>query len=349
MADHTLGIIGYGDMGRWHAENILSRVAGLTVKGVYDIKPEKGKAAQKAGLKAYASAEALLADEQIDIVLVATPNNFHAAYSMRAMRAGKHVVCEKPVCMNTAEFEQVAAVAAETGCIFTVHQNRRWDIDYAIMRASLPQIGKPYFIDSRLFGSKGLPGDWRSCPEAGGGMLYDWASHLIDQMLCLVNARPVRVYCELVRVKFPDVDDCNRINIVFDNGVHTQIVVDSWCYIGEPRWHASGDDGTLLINDWFGTDGKIMKANIKEINWEKGVIFTKSGRTRTMAPRPKEDLQELPLVVPEEPRWEEFYENVMAAAEGKAKLIVTIEQERQLMRILDACFVSGKTGQTVDL
>jgi len=227
-----------------------------------------------------------------------------------------------------------------------------WDIDYHIVKSVLKDnlIGKPYFLDSRMYGSKGLPGDWRSAKVAGGGMLYDWGIHFIDQMLCLVDDEPESVYCQAVKVNFKEVDDCHRILLTFKNGLRAQIVVDTWCYIGENRWHISGDDGTLVINDWLDIKGKIIKANIKEIDWEQGVIFTPTGRTKTMAPRPKEHLTELPLPIPigeKVPRWEEFYENVAAVLDGAAQSIVTHEQLRRSMRVLDACFESAKKNETL--
>ena len=67
-------------------------------------------------------------------MLIATPNDLHKDLSIAALRAGKHVVCEKPVALNTAELDEIVAVAKETGNTFMVHQNRRWDPDFLIVR-----------------------------------------------------------------------------------------------------------------------------------------------------------------------------------------------------------------------
>ena len=353
MKKYKLAIIGYGGMGSWHAENITKRISRIEVCGAYDIKPERRAAAEKDGFKAFASAEALF-ETKPDIVLVATPNNFHKSYSIAAMKRGCAVVCEKPVCLNSRELEEIIAVSEKTGKLFTVHHNRRWDIDYHIVKNVLRDnlIGKPYFLDSRLFGSKGLPGDWRSAKAAGGGMLYDWAIHMIDQVLCLIDDEVTSVYCQALRVNFKGVDDCDRILLTFKNGLCVQIVVDTWCYIGENRWHISGDDGTLVIHDWLDINGKIIKANIKEIDWERGIIFTPTGRTKTMAPRPKENLAELPLPTPQgadAPHWEEFYENVAAVLDGTAEQLITHEQLRRSMKVLDACFKSAARNAVIKL
>ena len=344
---HGMIIIGFGNQGEWHYENIRDRIPDIAVIGAYDIRPERGKVIEKNGIKNFSSAEEALACKEADIVLIATPNNFHKDYSIAAMKAGKNVVCEKPVCMNTAELDEALRVAEETGKVFTVHQNRRWDADYRVVKNIIDSnlVGKPYYIDSRLFGCKGLPGDWRSAKVSGGGMMYDWSVHLIDQMIDLVHSRPVDVFVDAVNVMFKEVDDCNKIIVRFANGVRYQIVVDSWCYIGENRWHISGDDGTALVPIWGSTEGKVIKANIKKINWEHGFVFTANGRSSTMAPRPVEDLKEFEAPIPELPKWEEFYQNFVAVVEGREQLLITHEENRIVMKVLDACFRSMSSGK----
>lgn len=345
---HKMIIIGFGNQGQWHADNIKERIPEIEVVGAYDIKEEKAAEIEKRSLKRFASPEEVYACKEADCVLVSTPNNFHKDYCIAAMRAGKNVVCEKPVTMNSAELKEVLSVADETGKVFTVHQNRRWDADYRVVKNIVDNgiVGKPYYIDSRLFGCKGLPGDWRSARVSGGGMMYDWSVHLIDQMLDLVKSEPESVFVEAVNVRFPEVDDCNKILVKFKNGVRYQIVVDSWCYIGENRWHISGDDGTAVVPVWGGTDGTVIKANIKEIGWEEGFVFTANGRSSTMAPRPVEKLQTFKAPVPELPEWEEFYKNFALAIEGKAELIVKHEEIIAVMKVLDACFRSMASGNT---
>lgn len=346
-----LGIIGYGNMGSWHAENINSRIEGLEAVAVYDIDEQRCMKAEEAGLTVYPTAEELL-KSGIDLVLVATPNNFHKYYSILAMENGVDVVCEKPACLNCEELEEVIAVSQRTGRLYTVHQNRRFDIDYAIMKEIIDSqsLGKLYFLDSRLYSNRGSSGKWRSTYEAGGGTLYDWGIHMIDQVLCLINSEPKYVFAQLQSVRFPKVDDVCRVNIAFENGVKAQIVADLWCYINEPRWHLSGDDGTAIIEEWFSDKGKIVKANIKEVDWQQGCVYTPNGLSKTMWPRPKQEIEELELPkLKQEPRWEEFYENVLDVIEKNAEPIVTHEQIRRSMRVMMAAFESAKNNKTVAL
>ena len=187
---YTIAIVGYGGMGGWHAKQLLSLPEEFRLAGVYDINPERIDAAEKEGIHGYRSLEELLADPEIRTVILAVPNNFHKPLSIQAMQAGKNVICEKPVMLNAAELEEVMAVAKETGRQFSVHQNRRWDKDFLIVKKIIEDgtIGKPFYIESRVQGSKGIPGDWRCVKEAGGGMLLDWGVHLIDQLMYLVDS-----------------------------------------------------------------------------------------------------------------------------------------------------------------
>ena len=183
MVNNKFGfaVIGYGGMGNWHTRKVrdeMSEYAELV--GIYDIKPERCAVAEENGIKAYASREELLNDERIDLVTIATPNDLHKEIAIDALRAGKNVISEKPVTLNSQELEEIIAVAEECGKLFTVHQNRRWDEDYLTMKKLLDEdtLGNVFRIESRVQGSRGVPGDWRNGPEHGGGMVLDWGIHL---------------------------------------------------------------------------------------------------------------------------------------------------------------------------
>ena len=185
MEEKKIGfaVIGYGGMGSHHVRLARLQQRGrLAPLGVFDIKQARQAAARKAGLKAYESREALLSDPAVELVTVATPNDVHKEIVIDARRHGKHVICEKPVAMCSADLEEMIAVANETGKLFTVHQNRRWDPDYRTAKAVLDSntLGKVYNVENRVHGSRGVPGDWRALKVYGGGMLLDWGIHMLD-------------------------------------------------------------------------------------------------------------------------------------------------------------------------
>ena len=136
------------------------------------------------------------------MVTIAVPNNFHKELAIQCLRAGKNVVCEKPVTMNAAELEEIMAVSKETGKLFSVHQNRRWDKDYRIIKKIIEDgtLGAPYFIESRVQGSRGAMYGWRGYKVNGGGMVLDWGVHLLDQMMDMIDSPVVSVDAHLQTV-----------------------------------------------------------------------------------------------------------------------------------------------------
>ena len=126
----------------------------LKLAGICDIDPVRQDWAKSEGWHVYPTLDDVLADPNVDIVLVATPNHLHAEIAIKAMRAGKHVLCEKPVTPTSAELEEVLKVSRETGKVFFPRQNRRWDPDYLLMKKVYDErpIGKPLSLENRIGG-----------------------------------------------------------------------------------------------------------------------------------------------------------------------------------------------------
>ena len=145
------------------AHRDFGKCAGDRARGIYDIKEEKRKLAEEAGFHTYETEEAMLADESIDVILVATPNDTHRPIALRAMEAGKNVIVEKPATLSLKELTELEDMAGKTGQFLTVHQNRRWDEDLLTVREILKDqtMGEIFRIESRVHGSRGIPGDWR--------------------------------------------------------------------------------------------------------------------------------------------------------------------------------------------
>ncbi len=342
---HQMAIIGYGGMGGWHHQNVSERIPAIHVKGAYDIRQEALDKAVHNGLYAYSSVEELLADPELDLVTVATPNNFHKDLVIRCLRAGKNVISEKPVAMNAPELEEMMAAAKESGKVFSVHQNRRWDKDYAIVKKALQSgvIGEPYFIESRVQGSRGPLFGWRGYKIDGGGMLLDWGVHLLDQLLDLIDSPVVSVTAHLQKIFFGEVDDNIKVLLRFENGVSALCEMATNCFINQPRWHVSCRNGTAVVEDWS-CRGRMVQLNTDEaMEWGDDIVYTEAGPTRTMAPRPPETTREIPL--PEvSTDWSDYYRNIVAVIEGMEELIVKPEQALRVMKVVDLCFASEEQG-----
>ncbi len=345
---HYLGIIGFGGVAKWHYGNLQGLADRITVKGVYDINPAKGEIAKSLGLVSYGSAKELLDDADIDIVLVSTPNNFHKEYVISALEAGKNVICEKPVALSVADFDEMCAVANECGKVFSVHQNRRWDKDFRIVKKIYDDrvIGKPFYIESRVQGANGIPGDWRFTKVAGGGMVLDWGVHLLDQILWMVNSPVTEVYANLYSIKAPEVDDNFKAILKFENGTTAHVQVDTYCFIPLPRWHISGDAGTAVIDNWK-CEGKIVKSKLVEMIYEPSIIYTGSGPTKTMSPRPSETIEELPLPEDVDSDIKNLFRNLMDVIEGKAERIIKLEEVRRVLQVIEAIFESSEKGTAI--
>jgi len=126
----AVAVIGYGgvfNMGKWHLEEM--RGAGMTPVAVADLDPERLKAARRdfPGIKTYTSASGMLRRSGCDLVTIITPHDTHAALAMKCLRAGKHVVVEKPMSITTAECDRMIAEAGRRKLLLTTYHNRHWD------------------------------------------------------------------------------------------------------------------------------------------------------------------------------------------------------------------------------
>lgn len=340
-----LAIVGLGGMGNWHRERIET-IDGLSVCGSYDIREERQQFAREHGITPYESLEALLADPQVDIVLCATPNDAHHDIVIRALQAGKHVVCEKPVALNAAEHREMVAAAQKAGRIFSVHQNRRWDEDYLTIKKIYDEkmLGGVFRIESRVHGSRGIPGDWRQEPCHGGGMLLDWGVHILDQALQMIPQRVRQVYATFTHVTNELCDDGFTAELTFESGLVFLAEVGTSNFISLPRWYMLGQNGTAVIEDWD-LNGKITRIT----DWSKNdavPIRTAAGLTKTMAPRTPDTIHTDPLpIVHSDVR--DFYRNIMAAINGEAEQIVKNDEVQRNMQLIEAIFRSAETHQAV--
>lgn len=342
-------VIGYGGMGGWHTRKIKDEFGDCAkLVGIYDINPERGRLAEEKGIRAFSSREELLADERIDLITVATPNDVHKEIVIAALEAGKNVISEKPVAMNSSELEDMIACANRCGKLFTVHQNRRWDQDYLSVKKLMDEnaLGRIFRIESRVHGSRGIPGDWRNQPEHGGGMLLDWGIHLLDQALMMTLPRKlVSVYAELTYVTNERCDDGFRATLIFDDGLSFLVEVTTSNFIELPLWYVLGENGSAVINDWD-VNGKIVKVSDWE-NRDSVPIVAGAGITKTMAPRTDDTIKTYPLeVAPTD--WSGYYKNIFAFLEGKEDIIVTHSQQRRLMRLIEAIIESGTNNKVVE-
>lgn len=343
----NIAVIGYGGQGAWHCSQILaSDVCNLT--GTYDIRQVRNDAAKANGIFVYDSNEAIFADTTVDIVVIAVPNDSHEYLVINALQAGKHVICEKPVEMSVASVDRMIAASKKAGKLFTVHQNRRWDVDFLAMKklADSGEIGKPLCIESRIQGSRGIPSDWRCEKKHGGGMIFDWGVHLIDQMLQIYKQKIVRLYCNCSHITNKEVDDGFKLDLYFEDGSAAHIELGTYNFLAMPRFYMQAEKGSAIITDWR------RKCHVAKLTkWiEKDVtpVQNAAGITKTMAPRDSLTLDEYDLDIPKSDV-HEFYRNFCLAVDGKAEQIVKHAEIRRVMQVIEAAFLSDENKQVVEV
>jgi predicted dehydrogenase len=357
MKDYKLAIIGLGGMGNWHRELINEGawfdnkrtgegIPHLACTGSFDIDGARQDFAREHGLNAYPSLEALLGDPGVDIVLVAVPNDLHKPLVIKALEAGKHVVCEKPVTLGSRDLQEMINASKKAGRVFAVHQNRRWDEDYLTVKKIHDEklLGEIFRIESRVHGSRGIPGDWRGQPEHGGGMVFDWGVHTLDQALQMIPGKVKKVYATFTHVTNELVDDGFYAELSFEKGPVFLVEVGTSNFISLPRWYVLGRDGTALVED-FKCRGRIVRVT----DWDKNdavPIKTAAGLTKTMAPRTDETIREeaLPKV---ESDIRDFYRNFLSTASGEASLVVSLDSVLRTLKLIEAIFDSASKGQPV--
>ena len=235
----------------------------------------------------------------------------------------------------------------ESGKLFTVHQNRRWDEDFLTVKNIYDNhmLGDIFRIESRVHGSRGIPGDWRQEPEHGGGMVLDWGVHILDQALMMIPEKVKKVYASFTHVTNELVDDGFTVELTFESGLVYMLEVGTSNFINLPRWYVLGQNGSAVVKDWD-LSGEMVRVT----DWSKNdavPIRTAAGLTKTMAPRTEETIKSEPLpVVHSDIR--DYYRNVMATLSGESEIIVKLPQVMRVMKLMEAIFESAEKHQVVD-
>ncbi|WP_266160636.1 oxidoreductase [Dyella silvatica] len=197
-APTRIALIGYGFVGKTFHAPLIAAVDGLELTVVASRDADKVHADLPA-VEVIADAYRAVADEHVDLVVIASPNDTHAPLARAALEAGKHVVVDKPFTLDLAAARELAALAARHGRVLSVFQNRRWDSDYLGVRQVIEQglLGRLAHVESHFDRFRPEPRvRWRESAGAGGGLWYDLGPHLIDQALQLFGL-PQRIQAHM--------------------------------------------------------------------------------------------------------------------------------------------------------
>ncbi|NLG28165.1 MAG: Gfo/Idh/MocA family oxidoreductase [Chloroflexi bacterium] len=252
LSDRVLrwGVIGYSGMAKAHI-GWVTKTPGMQMVGMCDINPACVEQAQGEHPEAgcYDCLDDLLAREDLDVVTAVVPHSDHEPVAVRSLRAGKHVVVEKPFSCTVAEADSMIRTARETGKTLSVFHQRRWDGDYVLIRDLMQRglLGDVFHIEAFIGGYDRLGPEWRNVKAKCGSNMHDWGAHFLDWILGIAGGKVVQVFGDFQKRlwKHVTIEDYSQANIRFDNGVSASFTISSLAALPRPKWYIMGTKGTL--------------------------------------------------------------------------------------------------------
>ncbi len=336
-ADVKIGVIGYGgafNMGRIHLNAL--QAAGAVPTAVCDMDKARLKTAEEEfpGIETYTSVATMLKNSEANFIVIITPHDTHAKLALQCLRAGRHVCCEKPLAITTAECDRMIAEAKKRKLVLTTYHNRHWD---GIILEALKQIktkgviGEIVRIEVHM-GSYGQPKDWwRSSKSISGGILYDWGVHLLEYALQLIDSDITEVSAfahkgfwapKLKWKKDSNEDDATAI-VRFASGQMLSLNITQLDANAK-----QADRGTMEVT---GTKGTYIG---DQVGWKTivpkagGKVVTTTGKNTASD-------------------WNAIYQNVVDHLVKGSKLVITPEWSRRPIHILDLADQSIKKNKAL--
>ena len=331
-SDIKVGVVGYGgafNMGKAHLSEMQK--AGMTPVAVAEIDPARLEVATKdfPGIGTYRSLTEMLKKSDVNLITMITPHNTHAPLGLEALREGRHVVCEKPMAITTAECDAMIAAAKKAGVVVSTYHNRHWDglIMNAVKLVKQRLIGEVFRIEARS-GGYGKPGDWwRSSKTISGGVMYDWGVHILEYSLQILQSEIVEVsgfahagfWGPQIKWK-KDANEDEGVAIVrFKNGASLTLLVSQLeSNMRRGILDVTGTKGSLVM-DW---------PNCEVIQHKDGNVISTKYRN------------------PDGEGWR-FYQNIADHLTKGEKLVITGEWARRPIHILDLAGQSAKKGKAL--
>jgi predicted dehydrogenase len=248
-----VGVVGYGPFGGMgHLHGLAAtETDGLRFVAAADAAPERLVAARAdfPELIAHDTAEQLGADPHVDIAVIATPPVLHADLARELLRAGKHVVIEKPMCLHRRDADEIIALAEALDLTVTVHQSRRWDRDWLALRRTVDRgdIGTVFNIETFVGGFEHPCRAWHSEESVSGCAIYDWGSHHVDWINLLYGGAPARVLCTTHARRWHDTTNVDHLSLwmQWDDGREASFRQSDVAAIRRPKFYVQGTDGTI--------------------------------------------------------------------------------------------------------
>ncbi len=344
-----VAMIGYGAIGFEHG-TAINNVAGLEYALVCDGNEERLAIARQAfpGVSTCTDLREIEEDPNIDVVIVSTPPDTHAAISKQMLLAGKHVVSEKPFCLTTTEADELIQLAQDNQRALTVYQCRRWDPDFLAIQEVLQRetIGDVFHIET-FIGGYAHPCDyWHSHEPISGGVFYDWGSHYLDWILQLVPDSVVSVRGVEHKRVWHDVTNADHSSVYlrFTGGQEAEFMHSDIAAAMKPKWYILGTKGAIV--------GHWRQETVKTRHWSGDLIEERLApsealpdlyvHTREMSGA----IHEQHLMLPKAPLYA-FHRNLADHLHCGEPLAVPPEQSRRNIAVMEAAKRSAESGGEV--
>ena len=286
----------------------------------------------------------------VELVIISTPPNTHAEFAEQALRAGKHVVLEKPFCLSLRDADRLVELARETGKTLTVYQNRRWDPDFLALQAAIQRgdLGSIFHLES-FVGGYGHPCHfWHSHAPVSGGVIFDWGAHYLDWILQLLPGEVVRVAATRQKLVWLDVtnDDHFELRMTFDTGTEAVFIHSDIAAARKPKWYVLGTSGAA-VGHW--REGRIISRGPTGLVVEERLPVTDLPcELHILRPDGSGESHDQVISLPAAPP-QAFYRNVAGHLLAGEPLAVTPESARRNVAVMEAATRSAELGQPLNV
>ncbi len=330
-----VGLIGYGFSGKTFHAPLIASVTGLHLAAVSSRDAARVQA-DFPDMVVHADPQSLITADDIDVVVIATPNDTHAQLARDAIRAGKHVVIDKPFTLDIDEARSLLQLAQRQGTLLSVFHNRRWDSDFLTVRAAIEagDIGTVRHFESHMDRFRPEVRDrWRERGGAGSGVWYDLGPHMIDQALILFGL-PDRVQASLAMQRAGALTD-DWAHVVLCYG-ETRVILQASMLAagGSDRFTVHGDTGSLTKQFGDRQERQLLDGmRPGDAHWgeDPDALMLHDGSQRRERP-----------AVPGDQR--DYYRGIAAALNGTGNNPVAPIEALAVMAVLNAAIDSAKTG-----
>ncbi len=299
-------------------------------------------------IKTTPSFDELLANPEIDLVIICSPNSLHFSHASTALQAGKHVIVEKPFTVNSAEAQSLIEISNKSGKYVFPFHNRRWDSDLLTLKNILGQglLGKVVDYESRFdrFTPVISRAFWKYQQKEGGGTLFDLGIHLIDQAVSLFGA-PEGVFCRLFNQREGSVtDDSFDLKLIYP-GLNVTIKGSIFVKEPGPRFQVHGTMGSFVK---YGIDSQEAQLRLGKKPGTRGYGIEPArqrGILNTVLPGKefRGKIKTLPG------NYMEFFNNVYSVINNNAEMVVKPQDALLNIRIIEAARRSDTEKRIIQL